>query len=80
MARQNGNHVEYSPNGAEGGPQILRVFGSQLKALLSAVESGNKVTFVEHGETLQEALARQSNTGPKPRSGATAAEPVKVGP
>lgn len=61
MTRQSGTHVEYSPTGAGGdGPQILRVFGSAIKALWSAVDNGNKVVYVEFGETITEALEREA--------------------
>lgn len=80
MARQLGAHVEYSTLNADG-ERIERVFSSELNALRSAVENGNRAVFIQYGETIQEAIAREAEekatakpptppAGPSPRGSA----------
>jgi len=58
----------------EAGATIVRTFGSEVSSLRSAVENGNKVTRVQFGETLAEALTRQAtDPEPTPRSRTRAA-------
>jgi hypothetical protein len=74
MARQQGSHVEYDPEKLrrdETGidrptPTIVRVFGSKIRALESAVENTNRWIFLLHGETLEEALARKASEADAP--------------
>lgn len=51
-------------------PRIDRVFGSEVAALRSAVANGNRVTRLEYGETIEQALERVP---------AVDAEPLPVG-
>lgn len=66
MARENGVWVEYRPGTNDTEAKIVRVESSEVRALRSAVAAGNRVTFVQFGETLAEALARGEK--PKPPS------------
>lgn len=69
MARQNGAYVEYQPESLvddSTNGTILSVFGSHLAALISAVDHGNKVVWIEHGETLSTAIARAREEAAKP--------------
>lgn len=67
MARENGAHVEYlpdtlMPDNTTG--TIVRVWGSEIRALRSAVEAGNRYAFVPYGSTLAEALAAPAKVKP----------------
>jgi len=69
---KNGTWVEYDDHATE---RITRTFGSEVNALRSAVTNGNKVAFVEFGETLAEALHRQAPTiKPTAAAASTAAQ------
>lgn len=67
MARQNGVWVEHTSTDNAANSQILRVHSSELKALRSAVDSGNGVTFLEFGETLADGIRREGVARTKAR-------------
>lgn len=51
---------------------ILRTFSSEIAALRSATENGNRAKFVRFGETIGEALARKDDAPkPEPRASRT---------
>lgn len=62
MAREQGINVEYRPVATPAGAaaEFVRPHGSRIRALEAAVDAGHKVVFVRYGETLDEAIARES--------------------
>lgn len=82
MARQSdsGTNVEYVTDlgGTIENTRILKVWGSRIRALESAVDAGNKVVFVQYGETLEDALARDLAAKPKPASSAAPRAPKVI--
>lgn len=59
MATVIGQHVEYVPQAGDEPAKILRVFPSEIAALRSAVDNGNRHAFVRFGETIDGAIARE---------------------
>lgn len=89
MARSDGDFVEYVPatdlNSVSPEDVIVRVFGSEVRALRSAVANGNRVTFLPYGTTLAEARtggdAQRLQPASKSRTPKPKPEPeIAVGP
>lgn len=72
--------IEYDPTtGGTNIPMIVRAFLAVTPALWSAVEHGNKVVGALPGETLAEAIARDT-AEKRPASTPVVAKPVRTDP
>lgn len=86
MTSRQGTWVTYEPSvkSASGDSLMLATYSSEVNALRAAVDEGNKAIFVEFGETVQQALTRESlgtqTMTPKPRGRAVDNEAVATGP
>jgi hypothetical protein len=76
MPTPTGVWVEFSPahfdedQDATLADTIVRAFSSEITALRSAMNNGNRVIQVEFGETIEQAIARENPT-PDPRAAQT---------
>lgn len=67
MARQAGTWVSYEPGSKTlGDSVILSPHSSEVNALRAAVEDGNKVVFVEYGDTIVEAINKAMDAAAAP--------------
>lgn len=84
MARSDGDFVEYvpkeHPDAVAPEDFIVRIFGSEVRALRSAVANGNRVKFLPYGQSLAEALSGLVDPNGKPPAGKPRSSKPKLGP